>query len=264
MSRSSGNGSTEAVAKTVWRVRLRGRMRRNVTGFDIRGVNEMAGSATREEWSEVIDFWFPEGLSLDVDARTHRDNWIWRMRGGADEEIFARFSRLARRAAAGALDHWAADAHGRLALIVVLDQFSRAVWKGTARAYAQDAAALSLAMQGYANGHYAALETPWFKTVYNLPLGHCEGAEHLERLDRAVWLAREIAAEAPEHLRQEYDFAMGQAARVRKVIETFGRHPHRNACLGRLSTPAEVLYIADGDFPHLRMPMDASTRAGTL
>src|SRR5690606_28678789 len=112
-------------------------------------------------WSAVLEFWFPEGRSAEVDAATHREHWAWRMRGGADEAIVARFSGLTADAAAGGLDRWASDPHGRLALIILLDQFSRSVWRGSPRAYAQDPAALSLAMAGLANGHYAALREPW-------------------------------------------------------------------------------------------------------
>ncbi len=136
----------------------------------------------------------------------------------------------------------------------MLDQFSRSVWQGTPRAYAQDEKALALALEGYDNGHYAALTTPWEKTVYNLPLGHCEGADHRERLALAKRLAADIVAGAPPHMKEIYEFTAGQAVAVDKVIAAFGRHPHRNAELGRTSTAEEVAYIAAGRFPHLRAP----------
>jgi uncharacterized protein (DUF924 family) len=209
------------------------------------------------EWQEILDFWFPEGNSLDVDARLHRDHWTWRMRGGADEAIVSRFTETTEWAAEGRFDHWADDPHGRLALIIALDQFPRSVWRNSARAFAQDERALALALEGYRNGHYAALETPWYKTIYNLPLGHCEGPDHLERLDLAIRLGREILEEAPAHLKPGYAFAAEQPVEVKKVIAAFGRHPHRNAALGRESTPAEQAYIAEGRFPHLRTPPPA-------
>src|SRR5690606_5958449 len=131
-------------------------------------------------WDDVLDFWFPEGRALTVDAQTHSSYWLWRMQGGADAEIVARFADLTAQAAAGSLDHWARNPHGRLALIVLLDQFSRSVWREDARAYAQDVRALSLATEGLSNGHYALLETPWFQVVSGLPLGHCEGGDHLQ------------------------------------------------------------------------------------
>ena len=172
------------------------------------------------------------------------------MRGGADDEITARFAELTVEGAAGNLDHWASDPEGRLALIIVLDQFSRSVWRGNAHAFAQDKAALALAMNGLLNGHYAALSTPWFKVVHGLPLGHCEGPDHLERLERLIKLREEIAAEAPAHQQPIYQSLVKQAGDVKQVIAAFGRHPHRNHVLGRPSTTAEEEYIAQGKFPH--------------
>jgi uncharacterized protein (DUF924 family) len=207
----------------------------------------------RPPWSELIDFWFPEGRVAEVDLSTHRDHWLWRMRGGADSEIRSRFSDLTESAAEGHLGEWASEPHGRLPLIVVLDQFSRSVWRGASRAYAQDTVALSLAMDGIANGHYSALGTPWFKVVFALPLGHCEGPDHLERLDLLVQLRGDLLAEAPVQLLPVYESLLKQAQDVREVIAAFGRHPHRNAILGRSSTPAEAAYIAEGRFPHARL-----------
>ena len=203
-------------------------------------------------WREVLEFWFPEGHSLQIDAEIHRDHWFWRMRGGADGEIETRFSQLTAEGAAGNLGHWTSDPEGRLALIIVLDQFSRSVWRGSSRAFAQDLASLALAIEGLSNGHYAALPTPWFKIVHGLPLGHCEGPDHLERLDLLIRLREEIAAEAPAHLQPIYRPLVKQAQDVKQVIAAFGRHPHRNQVLGRRSSRAEVAYLNEGDFPHER------------
>jgi uncharacterized protein (DUF924 family) len=206
-------------------------------------------SAVRE-WDEVLKFWFPD--SLDDDLTTHSQHWSWRMRGGADDEIIARFTSSTEKAAAGDLNHWADDPEGRLALIVLLDQFSRSVWSGSPRAFAQDPHALSLALEGLENGHYASLSTPWHRTSYQLSLGHCEGPGHGARLDRALDLAREILDMAPEHLKPSYAFGVEQKILHRRVIETFGRYPHRNEILGRTSTPEEAAYVAEGRFPHRR------------
>lgn len=205
-----------------------------------------------EPWHDVLDFWFPDGGSVDIGAQTHWQHWVWRMHGGADQAIIARFAELAGRGAAGDLDHWASDPQGRLALIIVLDQFSRSLWRGKPRAFAQDAAALKLAKDGLANGHYQALNRPWFKIVHTQPLGHCEGPDHLERIDLLIKLREEIATSAPEHLQPIYRSLVRQAKDVRKIISAFGRHPHRNQVIGREATPEERAYIAGGDFPHLR------------
>ncbi len=206
----------------------------------------------RQEWDDVLDFWFPEADSLDVDVQVHRVHWLWRMQGGADDQIEAQFSDLTERAAQGALDHCTLAPHGRLALIILLDQFSRAVWRDSARAYAQDPYALSLVNEGFSNGHYSALPTPWFQIVYALPLGHCEGPDHLQRIDLLIDLREAIAATAPIALQPIYSSLVNQAHDVRKIIATFGRHPHRNKILNRRSTAAEETYIAKGQFPHTR------------
>ncbi|MDM8347238.1 MULTISPECIES: DUF924 family protein [Pseudochrobactrum] len=72
----------------------------------------------------------------------------------------------------------------------MLDQFSRSLWRGTPRAFAQDSAALSLAMEGFSNGHYASLGMPWFRIVYSQPLGHCEGPDQLGRIDLSSSFAK--------------------------------------------------------------------------
>ncbi|WP_370592355.1 DUF924 family protein [Qipengyuania sp. YIM B01966] len=93
---------------------------------------------------------------------------------------------------------------------------------------------------------------PWFKIVHTLPLGHCEGPDHLERLDLLIRLREEIAAAVPAHLQPIYQTLVEQAGAVRQVIAAFGRQPHRNHILGRQSTPAEEIYIEKGEFPHVR------------
>jgi uncharacterized protein (DUF924 family) len=212
----------------------------------------MKGRSASKPWNDVLDFWFPDGRTVDIGAQAHWQHWIWRMHGGADQAIIARFAELAVRGAAGDLDHWASDPEGRLALIIVLDQFSRSLWRGQRRAFGQDAAALKLSRDGLDDGHYQALDTPWFKIAHTQPLGHCEGPDHLERIDLLISLRKEIAASVPDHLQPIYRSLVKQASDVRNVIAAFGRHPHRNQVIGRESTPEEQAYIAGGAFPHLR------------
>ena len=212
----------------------------------------MMAEKPREDWDEVLDFWFPEGCALDVDPQAHHAHWRWRMQGGADNEIMARFADVTESAAQRQLDHWAQDPYGRLALITVLDQFSRSVWREYARAFAQDPYALSVVMSGLSNGDYSRLETPWFQIVFGLPLGHCEGPDHLQRLDQLIALRQDIAATAPTPLKPIYSGLVSQAGDVRKIIAAFGRHPHRNGVLNRKSTAEEEAYLAKGQFPHMK------------
>jgi uncharacterized protein (DUF924 family) len=164
------------------------------------------------------------------------------MQGGADAEIIAQFSDLTEKTAQRGLDHWAQNTHGRLALIILLDQFSRSVWRDDAGAYAQDPYALSLVNEGLANDHYSSLETPWFHIVFGLPLGHCEGLDHLHRLDLLINLREKIAASVPASLQPIYASLVTQVRDVRKIIAAFGRHPHRNGILNWKSTAGGRLH----------------------
>ena len=196
---------------------------------------------------EVLHFWFPAPLGGDRDAVARRVEW-W-FRGGADPEIGARFPPLLARATAGHLDGWAATPRGRLALIVVLDQFPRSIHRGTARAFAAGPKAVALALEGIACGHYDALATPWEKTFFFLPLGH---SEDLATVERAIALADALIADAPADVRWWLEFSANQARGTRDVIARFGRHPHRNEALGRRSTPEELEFLASGRLVHTR------------
>ena len=193
----------------------------------------------------VLAFWFPRGL--DADAAAHGRWFRWAFGGGANAEIAERFVPVLEAAAEGKLDGWAAAPRARLALILVLDQFPRAVWQGDRRAYSQDGKAVALALEGIACGHYDRLATAWEKTFFQLPLGH---AEDLALLDRCAVLCDALVDSVPAELREIYAFSAGQARAHREVIRRFGRHPHRNASLGRSSTEEELAYIAAGRFPH--------------
>lgn len=173
--------------------------------------------------------------------------FTWWFRGGGDPYITAHFSQLLERAIQGELDHWMQEPTSRLALIIVLDQFSRSLYKGTAQAFAQDPTACRLSLEGIEIGHYTALDTPWQKTFFLLPLGH---SENLRNLDLAVQLADELVQEAPREYQALLEFSAAQASRHRDVIARFGRHPHRNEILGRRSTPEELDYLATGQLVH--------------
>ncbi len=211
---------------------------------------------TTTRWKEVspdivLDFWFPDN-GHDASLETHRDFWVWRMRGGADEAICSDFADLTEAAARGLLDRWAQTSYGRLALVIALDQFPRSLWRGTPGAYAQDIKAARLVLEAFENGHYEALKHPWEKQFCLISIGHCEGPDHLERMRMLRPYALAILEEAPKHLIPSYRRSLEQNDIVTGVIERFGRHPHRNAILGRISTADEEAYIAAGEFPHER------------
>lgn len=135
----------------------------------------------------------------------------------------------------------------RLALILILDQFSRSLYRGTTQAFAQDSKACALTLEGIKGGHYEALKTPWEKTFFFFPLGHCE---EIEKLDLVVKLAEDLVQKSPPEDRELLEFSAAQARRHRAIIARFGRHPHRNEVLGRKSTFDELEYLANGQLVH--------------
>jgi uncharacterized protein (DUF924 family) len=204
------------------------------------------------DWRAVYDFWFWPSLD-DADLDIHRQAFGWWFGGGANPEL-QRFAPLVEAAEAGRLDHWLAAAFGRLSLVIVLDQFRRGLFAGTPSAYACDAEALRIAEEGLRNGHYDTLTRPWEKTFFFMPLGHAEGPNHLERLKRVVAMAERISDATPQRLQPIYQFSASQARGNLEVISRFGRFPHRNAILGRASTPEEIEFLESGDFVHMRRP----------
>jgi uncharacterized protein (DUF924 family) len=199
-----------------------------------------------EEFEDVLSFWFPRDWA-PIHA-TMVQQFEWWFRGGADSAIIERFAPLPERAARGELDYWAQAPRSRLALIV-LDQFSRSLYRDTARAFAQDPRALALALDGIEIGHYAALDSPWEKTFFFLPLGHSEELKHLEA---ALKLADDLVEQAPAELCNVLEHSAAQARGHRDVIARFGRHPHRNAVLARQSTAEELDYLASGQLVQMR------------
>jgi len=199
----------------------------------------------------ILDLWFPDdGHWLDRDR--HIDFWMTRMQGGMDEIICRDFEDLTVAAAQGMLDHWAESPRGRLALLIALDQFPRSLWRDTPAAYGQDIKACRLALAGLENGHYHALPHIWEREFYVIAISHCEGPDHLQRMDLCVELAKGHAAICPDHMQDVVPQFIAQAERVRGVIARFGRHPHRNPIYGRVSSPEEQAYIDTGDFPHVK------------
>jgi uncharacterized protein (DUF924 family) len=199
---------------------------------------------------QVLDFWFPE-TGHETNPDSHSAFWNERMQGGMDEVIIRDFANLTLAAARGELDHWADTARGRLALLIALDQFPRSLWRDTPAAYAQDIKAARLALDGIANGDFDRL-APWEQAFFVISISHCEGPDHLHRMDLLDELIERIILKLPEPIAGMGDAFRTQNRTVRGVLERFGRHPHRNPILGRPSTPDEEAYIATGDFPHVR------------
>jgi uncharacterized protein (DUF924 family) len=192
---------------------------------------------------EVVEFWFgtPARTPEEVMQKTLR--WF---RGGEamDREARERFGRAVERAVRGELDAWAEEPSGRLALVLLLDQLTRNVFRGDpARMYAGDARAQRLALEAFDRGMDRGL--PYEQRLFlSMPLLH---AEDLALQRRAGAIAAALAAEAPPQYAQMAAMNREQTAKYTSVIERFGRFPHRNAVLGRASTPEEEEFLKDWD-----------------
>ncbi len=170
---------------------------------------------------EVLSFWFEECTSED---------WF-RSTVNLDEEIGRRFRDTHLALAAGVTDLWRATPESRLAAIIVLDQFPRNVYRGTPLAFATDGLALLEAKAALEVG--ADREVPAERRIFfYLPFEH---AENLAEQDRAVALFQSLGMD------EQIDYALQHRA----VIAAYGRFPHRNAMLGRVSTEAEKDYLAE-------------------
>ena len=180
---------------------------------------------------DVLDFWF-----LPPDNRDYgqaRGEWF-RKDDAFDAHIRARFGALIDAAIEGGLRAWDATPHGALARLIVLDQFTRNVYRGTPRAFAGDAQALALAVALTQAGQDQQLP-PMLRAFAYLPFEH---AEDLAMQARAVELFQLLSQAQPG-----FDGMLDYAQRHQEVIARFGRFPHRNAMLGRSSTPEEVEFL---------------------
>jgi uncharacterized protein (DUF924 family) len=191
----------------------------------------------------ILSFWFKEQeLSApQIDQRME----IWFSEDPLfDHEIEKEFSDDVDAASAGKLNHWSAEPHGRLALIILIDQFRRNIYRNTAEAFSKDSLALRLCVEGAMEKKDAGL-TPIQRVFFYMPLQHAESrkvqAKSLELYNRL--------AEAVSPTERETFLTVAQFAELHKdIIERFGRFPHRNKLLNRENTAEESKYLA-GDSP---------------
>jgi uncharacterized protein (DUF924 family) len=189
----------------------------------------------------LLELWFGRE-PLAGDAVSERMRVWFGTDPGFGAALRERFAPLVDDAAAGRLDAWAARPRERLALILLLDQLPRNLFRGAARAFATDARALALALAGIEAGHDRALG--WLERLFfYLPLEH---AEDLAVQERSLAMFGALAAEAPPELRGELEGSLEWARSHRDVIARFGRFPHRNRALGRTSSADEQRFLAEG------------------
>ena len=187
---------------------------------------------------DIIDFWFGP-LDEHGQAGGERAARWWKKDLAFDDRIRARFEPVHRAIGARELDDWLTDPRGRVAQIVVLDQFSRNMYRGTPAMFASDPRAFQLVQEGLDRGDDRALPHDPRAFSY-MPLVH---AEDLAAQDRAVALFTELRDSTPPDRRERAVAMVKYAGMHRDIVRRFGRFPHRNAILQRPSTPEEIAFL---------------------
>ena len=172
--------------------------------------------------ADVLSFWREAGPQ----------RWFRKV-DAFDAEFRSRFLHCHEAAVRGDLDAWTADPEGALALLILLDQFPRNAFRGSARMFDSDAKARAVARAAVAAGFDAMVDAD-VRNFFYLPFMH---SEDLADQDRAVELTRVLG-----------DDPLRYAIVHRDIIARFGRFPHRNAVLGRATTPEEQRFLDDGGF----------------
>jgi uncharacterized protein (DUF924 family) len=190
---------------------------------------------------EILEYWFGDSVKdpSRVPARMH----LWFADDTArDAEMRQRWATLVTAASEGKLDFWTRTPRGRLAVLILLDQMRRNIYRGTAEAFRHDGRARYLMRDGVSRLMDLKL-TPIERVFFYMPLQHAESLDDQEMVvDRFLQLEREVAS---DHRPIFADFRK-YAQRHRDIIARFGRFPHRNAILGRRNTPEEAAWLAGG------------------
>jgi uncharacterized protein (DUF924 family) len=189
----------------------------------------------------ILDFWFGSDSMTPADEERVARRWFVRD-DAFDAEIRRRFGALVDPAVAGELDTWSVNPRGRLALLLVLDQFPRNLYRDSPKAFAGDRLAQRLALDGIACGHDLALAARYRAFCY-LPLEH---SEDLTLQQRCVALFSALAADSSAIPADRYAMYLDYARRHFDVIARFGRFPHRNRVLARATRPEEQVYLDAG------------------
>lgn len=188
---------------------------------------------------EILMFWFEEKESSAPQIDARMDIWF----GDDphfDAEIKKEFSDDVDRASAGELDHWAREPRGRLALVLLLDQFRRNIYRNKPEAFKKDKAALKLCIEG-ASAKMDQQLSPIQKVFFYMPLQH---SESLKVQKKSCEIYRHLANSVSPTQKETFNTVLHFAELHADIIEQYGRFPHRNKILGRKNTPEEDEYLA--------------------
>ncbi len=187
---------------------------------------------------DVLDFWFGK---LDEQGRRGEGKsalW-WGKNPQTDQLIESKFGQLRTDISAGGYSNWLESPRGRLASIIVLDQFSRNIYRDQPQAFAADPIALSFTLEGIATAADLALH-PIQRAFFYMPLEH---SEDMAIQEQSILQFKKLLDDVSEQDKQEYRGYLEFAQKHYDVIARHGRYPHRNRILGRQSTDAELAYL---------------------
>lgn len=195
-----------------------------------------------EDINAIISYWFGDLDPYGFAHETQKQKW-WSASGDIDLEISHRFGHLVEDALKRELKAWKNTEQGRLALILLLDQFTRNIYRGTERAFAGDHRALKICKLGLSEKTDLALPIE-HRVFFYMPLEH---SENLDDQELCIRLFTSLKREAPADKQKVIDSYVGFAEQHRDIIKRFGRFPHRNSILSRTNTKAESDYL-DGQY----------------
>jgi uncharacterized protein (DUF924 family) len=192
---------------------------------------------------EILSFWFRERSLSAPQIDTRMDVWFGDD-PDFDAEIVSNFAHDVELASDGQLDHWAQTPTGRLALILLLDQFRRNIYRGKPEAFSRDKVALKLCVEGAMDNRDSGL-APIYRVFFYMPLQHAESRRVQEK---SVYLFSKIASAVSPTYKETFDTIAQFAELHADIVMQFGRFPHRNKLLGRENTQEEEEYLS-GDGP---------------
>lgn len=188
----------------------------------------------------ILDFWFEGALGMPLQTKQFNARWFGASEA-TDQEISTRFSETLTAIAQQEHEDWLQHPRSALAYIIVLDQFSRTIHRGSGQAFAYDAQALKAAKQLMRHDGHLAL-APIQRVFVYLPLEH---SEDLADQKQAVSLFKTLVTAAPHEQKEMFESYYDYALRHAAVIERFGRFPHRNERLQRETTPEEAAFLQE-------------------
>ncbi|TFG85736.1 MAG: DUF924 domain-containing protein [Chromatiales bacterium] len=189
----------------------------------------------------VLDFWFQPGTMDQPTIDSRMDRWFT-TNAVTDTVIRTEFGPMVAKASKGLLDGWVATPEGRLALILLLDQFRRHIYRGTRQAFSRDPIALKLCVEGAMKGEYKTL-TPFQQAFFFMPLQH---SESLKIQERSAKIYGGMVNGVSATLKATFATFAQFADLHHDIIESFGRFPHRNKVLDRPNTAEEAEYLDSG------------------